>query len=487
MEDFMSENIQELFFNEDGVGLGELVSKKEVQPVELVEEAIRRIEELNPTLNAVIHKAYDEARETAQGPLPEGPFQGVPYLLKELATMAEGMPTTNSCRYLQNFVSPLDLEIVTRIRKAGFILLGKTNAPEFGWAITTEPKMYGPTLNPWKEGITAGGSSGGSAVAVATGMVPIAEASDGAGSIRVPASNNGIVGLKPSRGTSTFAPVWADYWHGAAQFLCVSRTVRDTAAYLDAVYGTLPGDSFAAPPREPGFFFKEAQKNPGKLKVGFTTASPDGQTLDPEVVQAVRKTAALLEELGHSVEEHDMSFNAQEAWEVYTRMTAVVTVDNFNVLKQFIGHDVRADEVSPVIWSMLNYGKSISGAQHANDIEAVKMTSRAIASDLGAYDVYLTPTLPQQPRPLGYFDMEMDDILEYNKIMGADGIYMFPFNVSGQPAMNVPMHWSEEEVPIGVQMVGKNHGEATLLQVAAQLETAAPWRDKRPAMAYATR
>ena len=481
----MSKNIQEIFLNEDALGLGELVLKKEIQPIELVDEAIRRIEELNPAVNAVIYKAYDSAREIANGPLPDGPFKGVPYLLKELATMAEGMPTTNSCRYLQNFVSPLDLEIVTRVKKAGFIILGKSNAPEFGWAITTEPAMYGPTLNPWKEGITAGGSSGGSSVAVATGMVPLAEASDGAGSIRVPASNNGILGLKPSRGTSTFAPVWADYWHGAAQFLCVSRTVRDSAAYLDAIYGTLPGDSFAAPPREPNFFLNQSKKNPGKLRVGYTINSPDGQALDPEVVQAVQKTAALLEELGHSVEEHNMNVNAAEAWEVYTRMTAVVTVDNFNVLKQFIGHDVRADEVSPVMWSMLNYGKSVSGAQHANDIESVKMTSRAIASDLAPFDVYLTPTLPQQPRPLGYFDMNMDDILEYNKIMMADAIYMFPFNVSGQPAMNVPMHWSQDGVPIGVQLVGRNHDEATLLQVAAQLEVAAPWRDKRPAMTYA--
>lgn len=209
-------------------------------------------------------------------------------------------------------MAPVDLEIVKRVKAAGFVLVGKTNAPEFGWSITTEPALYGPTLNPWKEGLTAGGSSGGSSVAVATGMVPLAEASDGAGSIRVPASNNGIVGLKPSRGTSTFAPVWVDYWHGAAQFLCVSRTVRDTAAYLDAIYGTFPGDSFDAPSRPSGFFLDQTKHRPKGLRIGFTVTAPDGNPLHAEAIEAVQKTARLLEDLGHHVEEKDLDIGAAE-------------------------------------------------------------------------------------------------------------------------------------------------------------------------------
>lgn len=476
----MSKNIEDLYATEDALGLGELVRRGELSALELVDESIRRIEQVNPQLNAVIHKAYDSAREIAQGPLPEGPFKGVPYLAKELATMWQGQPTTNSCEYLKDFVSPLDLELVTRIKGAGFILVGKSNAPEFGWAITTEPEMYGATNNPWKEGISAGGSSGGSAVAVASRMVPLAEGSDGAGSIRVPASNNGLVGLKPSRGTSTFAPVWADYWHGAAQFLCVSRSVRDSAAYLDAVYGTLPGDSFAAPEREPGFFLEQTKKNTGKLRIGYTTHTPEGLSIDPEAVAAVTQTASLLAELGHDVEVYDMSFDAVQFWEAYTRMTAVVTVDNFNVLKQFVGHEVREDEVSGVIWSMLQYGRSLSGAEHASDIEAVKMASRQIASEIDRYDVFLTPVMPNLPRPLGYYDMNMTDHLEYNRIMMADAVFMFPFNISGQPAMTVPMHWTPDGIPVGVQMVGRNNDEATLIRVAAQLEQARPWKDKRP-------
>ncbi len=476
----MSKDIEEIYASEDALGLGERVKKGELKPIELVEESIRRIESVNPQLNAVIHKAYESAREVAQGPLPDGPFKGVPYLVKELATMWQGQPTTNSCRYLKDFVAPVDLQIVSRIKNAGFILVGKSNAPEFGWAITTEPEMYGPTNNPWKAGISAGGSSGGSSVAVASRMVPLAEGSDGAGSIRVPASNNGIVGLKPSRGTSTFAPIWADYWHGAAQFLCVSRSVRDSAAYLDVVYGTLPGDSFAAPPREPGFFLAQTKKNPGKLRIGFTTHTPEGLSVDPECAAAVTQTATLLAELGHEVEEYDMSFDAVQFWETYTRMTAVVTADNFNVLKQFVGHEVTEAEVSGVIWSMLQYGHGISGVQHANDIEAIKMASRQIACEIAHYDVYLTPVMPNLPRPLGYYDMNMNDHLAYNRIMMADAVFMFPFNISGQPAISVPMHWSSEGIPVGVQMVGRNNDEATLLRVASQLEQEKPWRDKRP-------
>ncbi|MDH5178482.1 MAG: amidase [Gammaproteobacteria bacterium] len=476
----MSKDISDLFSNLDGVGLGEMVNKGEVSALELVDESIRRIEALNPQLNAVVHKNYDAARAIAQGPLPDGPFKGVPYLLKELASMWEGQPTTNSCLYLKDFIAPVDLEIVSRIKKAGFILVGKSNAPEFGWALTTEPAMYGPTHNPWKQGITAGGSSGGSSVAVATGMVPIAEASDGGGSIRVPASNNGIVGMKPSRGTATFAPIWADYWHGAAQFLCVSRTVRDTAAYLDAIYGTLPGDSFAAPPREPGFFLDQTKKGAGKLKIGFTVTAPDGQTLHPECIKAVENTVQLLADLGHEVEEHNMNFEAEAIWEAYTRMTAAVTVDNFNVLKQFVGHDVREDEVAPVLWSMLTYGRSLSAPQHANDIEAVKMASRNIASDLHKYDVYITPTMPQLPRPLGYYDMTMTDLLAYNRLIMSNGIFMYPFNISGQPGISLPLHWTPDGIPVGIQAVGRNNDEATLLRLAAQLEQAQPWKDKRP-------
>ena len=232
----VTEDILTTYVESDGVALGRLVNKGEVDPPELVEAAVTVIDRLNPRLNAVIHKLYDMARAAAKTVDRSAPFAGVPYLLKELGTAWQGAPLTNSSFYLKDLIAPFDAEVVTRLKKAGFLLVGKSNAPENGWCISTEPKLYGATLNPWREGITAGGSSGGSCAAVAARMVPIAEASDAAGSIRVPASCCGVVGLKPSRGRVTMSP-YADIWHGGAYFLCNSRTVRDTAAYLDAVAG----------------------------------------------------------------------------------------------------------------------------------------------------------------------------------------------------------------------------------------------------------
>jgi len=462
----------------DALGLAELVRKKEVKASELVEEAIRRIETLNPKLNAVIYKTYDIARAAADGPPPNGPFAGVPFMLKELATMWEGLPTTNSCPYFKDFVAPVDLEIVTRIKKAGFALVGKTNAPEFGWSITTEPAMFGPAHNPWNESVTPGGSSGGAAAAVAARILPLAEASDGAGSIRVPASNNGLIGMKPSRGTSTFAPIWADYWHGGAQFLCVSRTVRDTAAYLDVVYGTLPGDPYKAPERTRPFL-DEARTNPDRLRIGFTVTPPDGNPIHPEAVAAVQATAKLLAGLGHEVTEHNMSFDADAAWRTYTRMTAVATASAFEGMAPFIGHKVTEAEVSPTLWSIIQRGWEISGPAHATDVDGLRMISREVATDIAPFDVFLTPTLTQPPRPLGYWDMNEPDHDVYNA-KWTDAVFMFPFNISGQPAMSVPMHWSADGLPMGVQIVGRNNDEATLIRLAAQLEQAQPWINRKP-------
>lgn len=474
----MPNTIIDNYSDYDALGLAALVKTGQVKPIEIVEEAIRRIEALNPKLNTVIHKTYELARETAEAPLPDGPFAGVPYMLKELATLWEGLPTTNSCPYFKDFVAPCDLEIVSRVKKAGFVLVGKTNAPEFGWSITTEPEMFGPAHNPWKEGITPGGSSGGAAASVAARILPLAEASDGAGSIRVPASNNGILGLKPSRGTITFAPVWCDYWHGGAQFLCVSRTVRDTAAYLDALYGTLPGDPYKAPVL-PRAYLEEAATDPGRLRIGFSVTPPDGNPIHPEAKTAVENTAKLLESLGHDVEEHNMGFDADAAWKTYTRMTAVATASAFEAMSAYIGHKVTPEEVSPTMWSIIQRGWEISGPAHATDVDLLRAYSREIATDLHPFDVYLTPTLTQPPRPLGYYDMNEPDHDKYNA-KWTDAVFMFPFNISGQPAMSVPMHWSAEGLPMGVQLVGRNNDEATLIRVAAQLERAQPWIERKP-------
>jgi amidase len=461
----------------DGVALGELVRKREVSPLELVEAAVATIERLNPRLNAVVHRLYDMGRAGAAAVDTSAPFAGVPYLLKELGTSWQGAPLTNSSRYLKDVVAQADSEVVKRIKAAGFLLVGKSNAPENGWSISTEPKLYGPTFNPWREDVTAGGSSGGAAASVASRMVPIAEASDAAGSIRVPASCCGVVGLKPSRGRITASPR-ADLWHGSANFLCNSRTVRDTAAYLDAVAGFLPGDPYT-PPKPDQTWARLARQAPARLRVGFTLTPPDGGPVDPEVAAAVRHTAAILEGLGHEVEERNMALDGRHAWQTYTHMSCAQAAAFFEAMETVVGRPVTAADVEPVTWAIIERGRATRGVRHFTDVEAVRQIGRAIATDLLPFDVFLTPTLTQKPRPLGYYDMAETDLDRYNALW-SDAIFAFPFNMSGLPAISLPLHWSADGLPIGMQFVGRYGDEATLLALGTVLEGETPWRDKKP-------
>lgn len=467
-----------LYVGSDALDLAARVRRQEVTPAELLDAALIVIDRVNPRLNAVVHRLEEMARaQVVAGVDLAASFAGVPYLLKELATMWQGAPLTNSCAWLSHAKAPADSEAVRRIKAAGFVLVGKSNAPENGWAITTEPKLYGATHNPWRDDVTPGGSSGGAAAAVAAGLVPIAEASDGAGSIRVPASCCGVVGLKPSRGRVTLAP-FGDYWYGGAYFLCVSRTVRDTAAYLDALAGALPGDAYTPPtPAEP--WQALAERAPTRLRVGFTVTPPDGGPIDPEAVAAVRNTARTLERLGHAVEEHDMALDGAAAWRTYTHMTPVETAAAFDALEPLAGRPVTAADVEPVTWAVIERGRSISAVQHAQDVLALRVLSRQIAADLLPYDVFLTPTLTQKPRPLGYWDMSEPDLDRYNA-KWTDAAFMFPFNLSGLPALSLPLHWSADGLPMGVQLVGRYGDEATVLAVARVLEQEMPWRDRRP-------
>ncbi|MHA1547432.1 MAG: amidase, partial [Alphaproteobacteria bacterium] len=292
------------------------------------------------------------------------------------------------------------------------------------------------------------------------------------------ASQCGLVGLKPSRGRATLAPFNADFFYGAAHFLCVSRSVRDTAAYLDVTSGELPGDPYnTAAPATP--WFDQVGADPGRLRVGFTVSDPHDRPVHPETAAAVQQTAKLLENLGHDVEDHDMNVDADAAWRTYTRITAVQTAMVFDGAAQFIGHQVTADEVSPTMHAIIERGRSLSAVEHSSDVEAYRLASREIATDLAAYDVFLTPTLMHPPRPFGYWDMSEPDIDVYNA-KWTDAAYLYLFNISGQPAISLPMHWSADGLPIGVQLVGRPGDEATLIRVAAQLETSQPWIDRRP-------
>jgi len=473
----VTDDLVMLYTTSDALQLGEHVRNGEVSAAEVLEAAITVIDRVNPQLNAVIHKLYDMARAQLATVPENAPFAGVPFLLKELASMWKGAPLTNSCAWMKGVLSPIDSEASRRIKAAGFVLVGKSNAPENGWSISTEPKLYGVTHNPWRADVTAGGSSGGSAAAVAAHMVPLAEASDGAGSIRVPASNCGVVGLKPSRGRITIAP-FGDYWYGGAHFFCVSRTVRDTAAYLDAMAGALPGDAYTPPtPAEP--WLTLAGRVPKKLRVGFTVTPPDGSPIDSEAVAAVRKTAHVLERLGHDVSEKNMVLDAAVAWKTYTSMTPVDTAAGFENFATLVGHPVTKEEVEPATWAVIQRGRAQSAVEHVNLMNALRGLSREIAADLLAYDVYLTPTLTHKPRPLGHWDMGEPDLDVYNA-KWTDAVFMFPFNIAPLPALSLPLHWSLDGLPIGVQLVGRAGDEATLLALATVLEREMPWHDRLP-------
>ncbi|WP_247540180.1 amidase [Bradyrhizobium sp. 168] len=471
--------LTQLYKNSDGIGLSEYIQKMDVTALEVVEQAIQEIERLNPTVNAVTAKLYDQARIIAAQPLPEGPLSGVPFLLKDLSVEWKGFPVTNGCRYFKDYVATTDWHIAKRVRDAGLIPLGKTNVPENGWCIATEPKLFGPTINPWNASVSAGGSSGGSAVAVACGMVPLADASDGGGSIRVPAANNGLVGLKPSRGRLTFGPDVVDYWYGAVVFLCVSRTVRDTAAYLDAVAGAHPGDPYALPlPGKP--YLTAISEAPRRLRIGLATRLPDGSPIHSEVTKAIERAASICADLGHDLVEHHLTYDLENFKQIFTRITGVQTAAFFRKCAERFGRAVTPQDVELATWGIIELGKTVSGIQHSDDIEAMRKISRNIIEELTPFDVYLAPVLPVPPRPAGWYEMSEPDIRVYNDRLLSDILFTAPFNCTGQPSIAIPVHYSADNVPIGVQFVGRIADEATLLKLAAQIETAHPWKDRHP-------
>ena len=476
----MSADVATLFDERDSLEMAALVKAGEVHPRELADEAIRRIEALNPTLNAVSIPLFDHGRKAAADPaLPDGPFKGVPFLLKDLGTLWEGVPLTNSCPYLKDFVCPAGMTYTRRIEQAGFVLLGRSNAPECGWCLATEPTLYGRTNNPWNLERTPGGSSGGAAAALASRMVPFADASDGAGSTRVPASHTGLVGLKPARGRVTLEP-YPDYWYGGATFLTVTHTVRETAAYLDAVGGRVPGDVYYTEmPATP--YLDEVGKDPGRLRIGVTLSAPDGLPIHDEVAAAVRDAASLCESLGHEVEDRALDLDWERFWTTYTRMTAAQTAADFEDAEALVGRPVTEDDVAPLIWGLIRKGKAIDGPQHYRDVNALKLISRELIASLADCDLHLMPVIGHPARPHGHYPMTIDDADLYNAAhMGPDAVFTAPFNASGLPAMSVPLHMTADGLPVGVQLVGRECDERTLFRLAGQLEEARPWKDRRP-------
>jgi amidase len=473
----------------DATAHADLVRSGEASPVELVEAAIARIEASNPELNAVIHPLFEKGLESAKGELPDGPFRGVPFLLKDLIAHSAGDPFHEGMKHLRDlgWTEDADTELVRRLRAAGFVILGHTNTPELGILPTTEPEAHGPTHNPWDTGRSPGGSSGGSAAAVAAGMVPVAHANDGGGSIRIPASACGLVGLKPSRGRVSLAPEFGDTMTGLTAEHVVARSVRDSARILDLTQGLAAGDPYVAPtPTRP--YLEEVGADPGKLRVGLTTAAPNGQfEVHPDNIAGAEAAARLLESLGHSVEpSHPASFDDPDYTERFIQRWTAGIAWNLDYWSRKTGVEVTEAGVEASTWALAEMGRSFSGPEYLGALEYQQRSARATAAwwEQG-FDLLLTPTMGEPPTELGSFEAEPGNPASpiFRSIPTA-GFTAF-WNSTGQPGISLPLHWNDEGLPIGTQLVAAYGREDLLIRVAAQLEEAQPWADRRPSEAVA--
>lgn len=484
----------------DGLGLAELVRKKEVKPSELVEEAIGRIEKVNPQINAVIHKMYDRGREAAEGDLPDGPFRGVPFLLKDLEVAYAGEPLRSGSRFQQDFVPDHDSEIVKRFKSAGVITLGKTNTPEYGLVPVTEPELFGPSNNPWDLARNTGGSSGGSAAAVAAFMVPLAHGSDGGGSIRIPASCCGVFGLKPTRGRTPLGPDIGEAWHGLVCEHVLSRSVRDSAAMLDATAGPDVGAPYyAQPPSRP--FLDEVGADPGKLRVAFTSRPFLKSVVHEDCVKGVEAAARLCQEMGHEVVEAAPQIDGRAfATAFFTMVCGEVRAD-IEENEVLLGRKATHRDFEAATWAVGLLGRQIKAPQFSRAVRVLQRTARQIGGFFEEYDVLLTPTVAWPPVVTGALQATGAEAVAMrwlgslnaggliNALAGvealAEQVFDFMpftpvFNATGQPAMSVPLHWNDEGLPIGIHFVGRYGDEATLFRLAGQLEKARPWFDRTP-------
>ena len=463
----------------DATAQAELVRKKEVKSIELVEAAIERIERINPAINAVVTPMFDEARAAAIGALPDGPFTGVPFLLKDLLAAYAGVRMTSGSAFLRDFVPTHDSELVARHKRAGLVVVGKTNTPEYGIMPTTEPALFGPSRNPWDTTRATGGSSGGSAAAVAAGLVPFAHANDGGGSIRIPASCCGVFGLKPTRARNPLGPDFGDMFTGLVIEHAVTRTVRDSAGLLDVTAGPDLGDPYwAPPPARP--FLDEVGADPGKLRIAFTTAAPSGVAIHPDCVRAVDDAVKLCTDLGHEVVEAAPQINGDALTPMFMALWSAGCTWTIDGAALATKREPTPDQFEFGTWALYQMGRQQSGAAYLTAVQWLQMTARDVARFMQDYDVWLTPTLGEPPVPLGSFDSTPD-----NPMAGmARAAQFVPFtpicNVTGQPAMSVPLFWNEQGLPVGTHFVGRFGDEGTLFRLAAQLEAARPWAQRRP-------
>lgn len=461
----------------DGLGLAALVAKKKVKPAELIDAAIARAETLNPKLNAIIFKDYERARQLSKGKLAKGVFAGVPFLLKDIAAFAQGLPSRQASRFIPAIRHPRDSYLVAKFKASGLLLFGVTNVPEFGLVASTESKLYGPARNPWNLAHSTGGSSGGSAAAVAAGIVPLAHANDGGGSIRIPAGACGLVGLKPSRGRLSHGPEFGAALDGLANDLVVSRSVRDTAAALDAVRGFMPGDPFAEPPH-PASYLKAIKTKPKRLSIAVTLKKLDGSPLHADCVAAVKSAAKACEKLGHIVEEAMPSLDQPSLMGAFTAFWGGGLSAGIDAISKLTRQTPSRELFEGLTWALYVAGKNVSASDYLQGKDLFNGASREMGRFHETYDVWITPTLGRPPEKNGVFDFDNTDLTKSFEPQ----IDYVPFtamqNVTGQPAMNIPLYWNKDNLPIGTQFVAPFGDELTLLKLAAQLEKSNPWFDR---------
>ncbi len=458
----------------DALGLTELIRKGEVTSQEVLEAAISMAEDLNPGLNAIVTPMYEEARDVA-GKDNHGPLAGVPFLIKDL-NMVRGVRCSMGSRLWSDFVPDHDAEIVARYRKAGLLLFGKTNTPEVGLAATTESVFLGACRNPWDRSRTPGGSSGGAAAAVAAGIVPVAHATDGGGSIRIPASCCGLVGLKPTRARTPMGPDVGEGWGSMATGHVVSRTVRDSAALLDVSHGPARGDPYHAP-CFPGSYLEEHTIEPRPLRIGVDVKPVSTGPVHRECLQGIEKTANLLESCGHLVEPLEMTFDRDGFSEASFVLVAANVAHTVNSRARSLGIErVTADHVETNTLNAMRIGSELSAEDYARAISVIHRTGRYVESLFDTVDLILSPTLLQPPVPLGYMNTNDGDQETYGERIQSFWGFTHLYNATGNPAVSLPLHWSEDGLPVGMQFVAAFGHELLLLQLARQLEQAAPFR-----------
>jgi amidase len=490
----------------DGLGMAALVRSGQVKPLELLEEAVARTDRVNARINAVVRPLYDEARRAAQGPLPDGPFTGLPFLLKDLQVALAGVPLTSASRFMAAYKPAHDSTLVTRYRKAGVVFFGKTNTPEMGLLPFTEPVLFGPARNPWSPAHTPGGSSGGAAAAVAAGIVPVAHASDGGGSIRMPASCCGLFGLKPTRGRTPVGPDVSEVWSGLAVEHVVSRTVRDSAAMLDATAGWEATGRFHAPgPERP--FLDEVGAPPGRMRIGFTKRPQlSSAPLHPDCAAAVDDAAKLLAELGHDVEEADLDIDPEAFARDFFTVVCVEMATLEVGAALLVGRKPRRGELEPGTAITALIGRQTSALAHMMARERLNALARRTAGFFERFDLMLSPTLGRPPAEIGTLAPQGIEAWAQKVVLAAHLGFLLripalvrsstrrvfdfmPFtplaNITGQPSMSVPLHWNAAGLPIGTQLTARFGDEARLFRLAAQLEAARPWKDRRPPVSAA--